>query len=62
MPDITMCTGSNKEMICPLKDSCYRYTATPTKDRQSYFSKLPVLNRVYGCDYFWDNKSNVKVK
>ncbi len=38
MPDITMCSGAN----CPLKDECYRYTAEPSKFRQSYFMNPPI--------------------
>lgn len=37
MPDITMCTSDK----CPIKNNCYRFTATPTEHWQSYndFSK-----------------------
>jgi hypothetical protein len=38
MADITMCEGKN----CPLKESCYRYTAKPNEYRQSYFVNSPV--------------------
>ena len=37
MPDISMCSGQN----CPLKETCYRYKATPSKFRQSYFMNPP---------------------
>ena len=34
MPDITTCSGEG----CKLKDTCYRYTASPNdNDHQSYF-------------------------
>jgi hypothetical protein len=46
MPDITMCTGER----CPLKQICYRHTATPSR-YQSYFAKPPVLGGT--CEYFW---------
>lgn len=32
MADITMCTGTG----CPLREKCYRYTATPNEYRQSF--------------------------
>jgi hypothetical protein len=32
MPDISMCT--NEE--CPLKETCYRYNATPSEFMQAY--------------------------
>lgn len=36
MPDITMCKGYS----CPMKDTCYRFTAKPNPNRQSYFSSV----------------------
>ena len=32
MADITMCVGTG----CPLREWCYRYTATPNEHRQSF--------------------------
>ena len=37
MSDITMCQGQD----CPLRESCYRYTATPNEYRQAYFYASP---------------------
>jgi hypothetical protein len=37
MPDITMCEGVD----CPLKNDCYRFTASPSEFRQSYFMGIP---------------------
>lgn len=48
MPDITMCI--NKE--CPLRMKCYRFTAVPTLDWQSYAEYKPVNGK---CDSFLDN-------
>ena len=48
-PDITMCPGTD----CPLKETCYRYTAKPTQFSQSYFVDPPIKDGE--CDYFWDN-------
>jgi len=58
MPDITMCTGKNVNNItCPRKDTCYRYTATPSQYRQSYFVTAPLIdNKTAGtveCDYHY---------
>ena len=48
MPDITLCANKN----CPLKDKCYRFTATPDPLWQSYADFEPVKGK---CDHFWDN-------
>ena len=40
MPDISMCPGGD----CVLKDTCYRYKATPTPEWQTYFVEPPYLN------------------
>lgn len=54
MPDITMCANKN----CPLKDKCYRFTATPDPLWQSYADFKPVNGK---CEDFWDN-TNKKAK
>ena len=60
MPDITMCLGEQKETksVCPLRNSCYRYTATPSKYRQSYFVEAPYIVEPDGtsCEYFWKDE------
>lgn len=38
---------------CPLRMKCYRFTAVPTPDWQSYAEYKPVNGK---CDSFWDNK------
>ena len=48
MPDITMCNGN----YCELAQTCYRYKATPSEYRQSYFTKTPNTTS-YDCDYYW---------
>lgn len=48
MPDITMCEG----VFCPHKESCYRYTATPSEFMQSYFINTPI-DEDGKCDYYW---------
>lgn len=51
MPDITMCEG----LECPLKESCYRYTATPNEFRQSYFLEIP-LKEDGECEHYWESQ------
>ena len=48
MPDITMCEGND----CPLKERCYRFTATPNEYRQAYFVDPPYIDDE--CTYFWE--------
>jgi len=50
MPDISMCV--NKD--CPLKDSCYRFTAIPDEIMQSY-SEFQIEDESGECSGFWDN-------
>ena len=47
MPDITMCIGRD----CTKKSTCYRYTATPKEQWQSYFVGIPYKGG--GCTYYW---------
>jgi len=53
MPDITKCPGDG----CPLRDSCYRYTATPSPKHQSYFSP-PYADGT--CHHYWPVKPEDK--
>lgn len=55
MPDITMC--ANKK--CPLKKTCYRYTATPSKFMQSY-AGFEYDKDTKSCDYYVKNVKNGK--
>jgi hypothetical protein len=52
MPDMTMCEGID----CPLKETCYRYKATASEFRQSYFSDLPYDKEEEKCDYYFPTK------
>jgi len=55
MADITKCSGDN----CPIKETCYRFTAVDSKWLQSYFEKIPYNHERKICDYFmkvWDKK------
>lgn len=58
MADITMCGGKE----CPMKENCYRFTATPNEFRQSYFMIAPVILHItdgehwHSCHNFWNNE------
>ena len=57
MPDITMCEGKD----CPLKETCYRYTAKPSEFRQSYFINSPYDKEKGECDHhmkIWQKKTD----
>lgn len=60
MSDITMCTGQDEEVICPMRDTCYRYLAPVTPQWQSYFVELPY--RIYSdsCENYWQVEGNKK--
>ena len=49
MPDITMCKGKD----CPLKETCYRYTAEADMYYQSYFGDEPCNKKKKECDRYW---------
>ena len=51
MADITKC--GDKE--CPLKESCYRYTAPTNEYGQSYFVDSP--REDVKCDMYWGDKA-----
>ena len=51
MSDITKCDGLN----CPLKDTCYRHTATTNEYYQSWFMEIP-LQENGTCEYYWETK------
>jgi hypothetical protein len=52
MPDITMCHGEG----CFLQETCYRYKAKPTKERQAYFTTPPIetetIDGSQSCAYY----------
>jgi len=55
MPDISMCSSNT----CPLKDSCYRFTATPSPFRQSY-ADFKYDEQTGKCDHYWNNQQYKK--
>lgn len=48
VPDIAMCVGSK----CPLKESCYRFTAKPNKISQCYLLGAPYDPKGNCCFYY----------
>lgn len=55
MPDITMCLGTpggRFKPLCPIRYQCYRYTAIPTPQWQSYFDGA---YKDGSCDHFMKN-------
>lgn len=50
MPDISMCSGKD----CPLKETCYRYTARPCEFWQSWFTNPPIEKDSKECNYYWE--------
>lgn len=48
--DISKCENET----CPLKERCYRFTATPNEYRQSY-AKFQIDDESGECSGFWDN-------
>ncbi len=61
MPDITMCEGKD----CPLKETCYRFTAKADIYYQAFFAEPPFINNeknnavqkgYVGCKYYWKTK------
>jgi hypothetical protein len=57
MPDITLCEGHE----CPLKESCYRFTAIASPMRQAYFISVPYDKDKNECEYYWHTEKNKKI-
>lgn len=53
MPDICMCKGKN----CPIKDKCYRHTASPAF-WQSWFVGSHYNKKAGECQYFIERRNN----
>lgn len=58
MVDIAMCEGGD----CPLKESCYRFKATPSPYAQSYFAEIPYDAEKKACEHYWGVDNYEKVK
>jgi len=52
MPDITMCRGQTNDWTCPLRENCYRHTASQSQFLQSYFANPPADRSTGECGYF----------
>jgi hypothetical protein len=50
MADITKCKGEG----CPIKESCYRFTAS-SSEYQSYFFTPPFKDNT--CEMYWGKQS-----
>ena len=48
MTDITKCLGEN----CPMKESCYRFTAESEGIGQTYFIEPPIKDGK--CEHYWE--------
>ena len=49
MPDVTMCSGHG----CNNKETCCRYMAVASKERQSYFIQPPFEHGdIQSCEYY----------
>ena len=54
MPDICMCPGED----CPIKKTCYRFTAKPSEYWQSYFMTPPYSKETKSCNSYWPEKQS----
>ena len=54
MADISMCPGTE----CPVKEKCYRFTATASEFMQSYFFEPPfeIKDGVVTCEMYWEKQ------
>jgi hypothetical protein len=50
MADIEMCKGTD----CPLKETCYRFTAKPNEFMQSYSTAVPYNKETNTCTEYWN--------
>jgi hypothetical protein len=44
---------------CPLKDSCYRFTATPSTFRQPY-AAFKYREETKSCNYYFSNEDQAR--
>jgi hypothetical protein len=47
-----MCEGTD----CPLKETCYRYTAIANEFRQTYLFDIPFDKEKEKCEFYWPSK------
>jgi hypothetical protein len=51
MPDISMCSGKKDNLKCPLRETCYRFTAKP--DRYQDYFEMPYDFEKKECAYHY---------
>jgi hypothetical protein len=56
MPNITMC----KNKLCPSKDTCYRFTATPDKYLQAWADFKPFNPWEDKCGWYVEDEMNLE--
>lgn len=56
MADISMCPGTG----CPVKEKCYRFTATASEFMQSYFFEPPfeIVDNAFTCEMYWGEQAD----
>lgn len=54
MADITKCKGKG----CPIKKTCYRFTATESEFRQAWLLGTPVeeIDGKFECAFYWETQ------
>mgnify|MGYP006921415893 CR=1 FL=1 len=53
MADITKCTGRNGKVVCPKKETCWRFLAPDTPQWQSYMN-APIADPGDECGSYWE--------
>jgi hypothetical protein len=57
MADICKCNSIVGNIICPVREKCYRYTAK-ADEYQSFFVDAPIKDGK--CEYYWgENAENI---
>ena len=57
MPDISMCEGKD----CPIRQHCYRHTASANKKWQSWLCDAPYDHKKRRCDEYIENDKARKI-
>ena len=58
MADMSKCIGTD----CPLKESCYRYTAPESEIWQSWLSVVWYDKTTNKCELWWNNEGREESK
>jgi hypothetical protein len=63
MTDITKCNAEiDSGVLCPLRETCFRYMAASNKLRQSFFANAPYAMNTEDCDHYWKISSKSEVR